>query len=242
MFLRLFLLSIALSALCITSAFSDEAAIRKNLAARLPNLPAIDEISKTPMNGLWEIRMGAEVIYSDESGSFVIEGQLIDTTKRANLTEERISKITAIDFGKLPLKDAVVWKQGNGARKLVIFADPNCGYCKRFEQELNNVKNITVYTFVIPILGGDSPEKSKAIWCAKDKGKAWRDWMVAGTPPPAVSGQCDSAALSRNLALSKKHAVNGTPSLVFEDSERSAGIMSAADLEKKFATLKNKTS
>ncbi len=235
--LRRPLLAIFFSMLCLSTASADEAAIRKNLAIRLPNLPTIDEITKTPVSGLWEIRMGAEVIYSDEQGSFVIEGQIIDTQKRVNLTEERITKLTAIDFAKLPLKDAVVWKQGTGARKLVIFADPNCGYCKRFEQELNNVKNITVYTFLLPILGGDSPEKSKQIWCAKDKGKVWRNWMVDGTPPPTVAGQCDSAALTRNVALGKKHAVNGTPTLVFANSERMAGIMSAADLEKKFSAL-----
>ena len=226
--------------LCVSVAGADEATLRKNLMARLPSLAPIDEITKSPINGLYEVRMGSDIIYSDEQGSFVIEGHLFDTQKKINLTEERVTRLTAFDFDKLPLKDAVVWKQGTGARKLVIFADPNCGYCKRFEQELNNVKNITVYTFVIPILGGDSPEKSKAVWCAKDRGKVWRNWMVSGTPLPEVAAQCDTSALNRNLALSRKHAVNGTPSLVFENSERSAGIMSAADLEKKFASLKAK--
>lgn len=242
MSLRRRLFAIALSALCVSGVFADEAAIRKNLATRLPSLPTIDEVTKTPVNGLWEIRMGAEVIYSDEQGSFVIEGQIIDTQKRINLTEQRIAKLTAIDFAKLPLKDAVVWKQGTGARKLVIFADPNCGYCKHFEKELNNVKNITVYTFLIPILGGDSPAKSKAIWCAKDNGKVWRNWMIDGTSPPSVAGKCDSSALDRNLALGQKHGVNGTPSLVFEDSERIAGVLTAAELEKKFLTLVGKRS
>lgn len=239
MSLRRHLFTIGLSAFCV-SAFADEITIKKNLATRLPNLPQIDEITKTPMNGLWEIRMGSEVIYSDAQGSFVIEGHIIDTQKHLNLTEARIAKLTAFDFAKLPLKDAVVWKQGTGTRKIVVFADPNCTYCKRFEKDLNNVKNITVYTFLFPILGGDSPDKSKAIWCAKDKGKVWRNWMIDGTAPPAVAGKCDTAALDRNVALGRKHGISGTPSLVFEDSERVPGIISAEEVEKKFAEMKGK--
>lgn len=219
------------------STLADEAAIRKNLPARLPNLPAIDEVTRLPVGGLWEVRMGSEVVYSDADGSFVIQGQIIDTRQQRNLTEERIAKLTAFDFAKLPLQDAVVWQQGTGARKLVVFADPNCGFCKRFERELNNVRDITVYTFLVPILGGDSPEKTRAIWCAGDKGKVWRSWMLDGTAPPAVTGRCDTTALARNLALGQKHAINGTPSLVFEDNERVPGILSAGELEKKFSAL-----
>ncbi len=221
----------------VTSAFADEVAIRKNLAIRLPSLAPIDEVTKTPVNGLWEVRMGTEIIYSDEQGSFVVEGNIIDLQKQLNITQDRVAKLTAFDFAKLPLKDAVMWKQGTGARKLVVFADPNCGYCKRFEKELNGVKNITVYTFLIPILGGDSPEKSKAIWCAKDNGKVWRSWMLDGAAPPAVAGACDAGALERNLALGLKHGVNGTPMLVFADNKRMPGIMSADELDKKLSSL-----
>jgi len=213
------------------------ATIRTTLAKRLPNLPHIDEITKSPLPGLWEVRLGSQVIYSDAQGSFVIEGEIIDTARHVNLTQDRVDALTAFDFGKLPLQDAVVWKQGTGARKLVVFADPNCGYCKKLERDLNNVPDITVFTFMIPILGGDSPQKARDIWCARDSGKVWRNWMIAGAQPPAAPAQCDTAALSRNVALGQKHGINGTPSLVFENSERVPGILSAEDLEKKFATL-----
>ena len=158
-------------------AFADEALIRKNLAERLPNFPAIDEVSKTPIPGLYEVRIGTELIYTDERGDHVIQGSIIETKTRSDLTQARIDKITAIDFAALPLKDAIVWKQGTGARKLVVFADPNCGYCKKFETEMQQVKDVTVYTFLYPILGGDSPEKSKNIWCAKDRAAAWDEFM-----------------------------------------------------------------
>ena len=224
--------ALAAGLLCATFAFADDAAIRKTIAERLPDFPKIDEIGKTPIPGLFELRVGTDIFYADENGNHLIEGQLIDTRSRVNLTEVRIAKLTAIDFASLPLKDAIVWKQGKGTRKLVVFADPNCGYCKKFERELSQVKDVTVYTFLFPILGGDSPEKSRNIWCAKDNTAAWRDWMVDGTAPTKSIGPCDSAALARNMALGRKHKVTGTPALVFEDGKRVPGAMSPDQVEK----------
>jgi len=219
-----------------TMAVADDSAIRKNLAERFPDWPKIDEISKTPIAGLYEIRLGTDVFYTDEQGNHIIEGALIETKTRTNLTEARVNKLTAIDFAALPLKDAIVWKQGTGARKLVIFADPNCGYCKRFERDLQGVKDVTVYTFLYPILGGDSPEKSRDIWCAKDNTKAWRDWMLSGAAPVRNMGACDTGALQRNVALGKKHRVNGTPALVFEDGKRIPGALPLDQVEKNLTT------
>ena len=219
---------------------AQEAVIRKAIAERLPDFPPIDEVNKTAIPGVYELRIGTEILYSDEQGSTLIEGQLIDTKTKVNLTEARIAKLTAIDFAALPLKDAIVWKQGAGTRKLVIFADPNCGYCKRFEKELQAVKDVTVYTFLYPILGGDSPEKSRDIWCAKDSTKAWRDWMLDGTTPPRLMGQCDTGALTRNTAMGKKYRVNGTPALVFEDGKRVPGALSLDQVEKQFALSRPK--
>jgi thiol:disulfide interchange protein DsbC len=224
----------------VPAAFAQEAVIRKNIAERMPDFPKIDEVQKTPIPGLYELRVGVDVYYSDELGNHLIEGQVIDTRTRTNLTQARIDKLTQIDFATLPLKDAIIWKQGNGARKLVVFADPNCGYCKRFERDLNQVKDVTVYTFLYPILGGDSPEKSKNIWCAKDKTQVWRDWMLDGTPPPRSMGQCDVAALQRNADLGRKHKINGTPSVVFEDGKRVPGAMSLDQLEKQLVASRGK--
>ena len=224
----------------VSIASADEAAIRKNIAERLPDFPKIDEVSKTQMPGLYELRVGTDLYYTDELGDHLIEGQLIDTRNRLNLTEARISKLTAIDFASLPLKDAIVWKTGTGARKIAVFADPNCGYCKKFEQELQQVKDVTVYTFLYPILGGDSPAKSRDIWCAKDSTKAWRDWMLDGATPAKSLGQCDAAALLRNVNLGRKHKVNGTPALVFEDGRRIPGAMSIEQIEKQLVASRGK--
>jgi thiol:disulfide interchange protein DsbC len=233
------LFALALAALLAAPVLAQEAAIRKNIAERLPDFPKIDEITKTPIPGLYEFRIGTEVFYTDEQGSYIIEGHVIDTRTRANLTQARVDKLTQIDVSKLPLKDAIVWKQGTGERKLVVFADPNCGYCKRFERDLNNVKDVTVYTFLYPILGGDSPEKSKNIWCAKDSTKAWRDWMLDGVTPPKVMGQCDLGALNRTAEMGRKYKINGTPAIVFEDGKRVPGAMNAEQIEKQLVASRN---
>jgi thiol:disulfide interchange protein DsbC len=239
-FLRPSLLAVLCAAALTQSALADDAAIRKNIAERLPDFPKIDEISKTPIAGLYELRVGTDVFYSDDQGNHLIEGQMIETKTRANLTEQRVAKLTAIDFAALPLKDAIVWKQGTGARKLAVFADPNCGYCKKFEAELTQVKDVTVYTFLYPILGPDSQEKSRNIWCAKDKTAAWRDWMLNGAAPARSMGQCDTAALVRNMNMGRKHRVNGTPALVFEDGKRVPGVLPPEEIEKRLVAAARK--
>lgn len=239
------LLSRSMLALCAGllvghAALAQEATIRKNIAERLPDFPKIDEISKTPVAGLYELRIGTDLFYADEQGNHLIQGQLIDTRTRTNLTETRVSKLTEISFADLPLKDALVWKSGTGARKIAVFADPNCGFCKRFEASLQKVKDVTVYTFLYPILGEDSVEKSRSVWCAKDKTKVWLDWMLLGVSPAKPTGDCDSAALQRNLAMGQKHRVNGTPAIVFEDGRRVPGAMSTEQLEKQLVASRPK--
>lgn len=227
------------STLLIGSAFAQEAAIRKNLAERLPNLPKIDEVTKTGMPGLFEIRVnGTDIMYTDAEGNYLIQGNLIDTRARRNLTEERVEKLTAIDFDTLPIKDAFIVKRGNGKRKVAVFEDPNCGYCKRFERDLQNVDNITVYMFLYPILGQSSVDRSKAIWCAKDKGKAWNDWMIKDADAAAATASCNTTALERNVDFGKKHKITGTPTLIFADGNRVPGAIPAAQVEKFLAEVR----
>jgi thiol:disulfide interchange protein DsbC len=215
-------------------AAADEATIRKNLAQRLTDFPKPDEVSKTPMPGIWEVRVGADLFYTDPEGAFLIEGgSIIETRNKANLTQARVAKLTAIAFADLPLKDALVYKQGNGSRKLAVFGDPNCGYCKQLERDLVNLKDVTIYSFVYPVLGPDSDAKSRAIWCSKDAAAAWRGWMIDAQPIQRPLGPCDAKAVERTVAFGRKYKINGTPALVFEDGQRVSGAMRAADLEKR---------
>lgn len=225
-------LAIATVLLCsFQSASAQEATIRKNLSERIPQLPKIDEVSKTPITGLYEIRVnGAEIYYTDAEGNYLVQGSLFDTRQKRNITEERLEKLSAVSFDSLPLKDAVTMVRGNGKRKLAVFADPNCGYCKRFEKDLMKVDNITVHLFLYPILGADSTEKSKNIWCAKDQGKTWDNWMQKGVAPAVAN--CDAAALARNVAFGQKYRITGTPTVIFADGKRVPGAISADQIEK----------
>ena len=210
---------------------AQEAAIRKNLAERLPNLPKIDEVSKTPMNGLFEIRVNeSDIFYTDAEGNFLIQGALIDTKSKRNLTEERTEKLNAVAFDSLPLKDAFTVVRGNGKRKMAVFEDPNCGYCKRFERDLQQVNNVTVYMFLYPVLGADSLDKTKSIWCAKDRAKTWLDVMVRDIPVPKAS--CDTTAIDRTLEFGRKHKITGTPTIFFADGSRVPGAINTAQIEK----------
>ncbi len=220
-------------ALAAGAAHADEAAIRKALAERLPNLPKIDEVTRTPMAGLYEVRYGGtEILYSDDKGEFVlVNGSMVDTRTRVDLTEQRIEKLLAVDFDKLPLADAFAIKQGTGARKMAVFVDPNCGYCKRFERDLSAIKDVTIYTFLIPILGKDSTAKARDIWCSKEQGAAWRAWMLDGVTP-AKTMRCDSTPIERNLAFAQRQRINGTPAVFFTDGTRKPGAISGDMVEK----------
>lgn len=222
--------ALALALMLPFAAHAQEAAIRKNLAERIPALAQIDEISKTAMPGLFEVRVGNEVLYTDAEGNYLIQGSLLDTRNKRNLTDERIEKLTAIDFKDLPAKNAFTIVRGNGKRKLAVFEDPNCGYCKRFEKDMQNVDNVTVSIYLIPILGADSVEKARNIWCAKDKAKAWNDWMHDAAVPKATS--CNTDAITANLELAKKYRITGTPTLVFADGTRVPGAINAQQVEK----------
>ena len=233
-------LSLAITSLMSLSAgaaSAQEAVIRKNLADRLPAFSKIDEVSKTPMNGLYEVRVNEnDIFYTDSDGNFLLQGNLIDTKAKRNLTEERVDKLSAIDFGALPVKDAFVVVRGNGKRKMAVFEDPNCGYCKRFERDLQKVSDVTIYMFLYPILSADSTDKAKSIWCAKDKGKTWQDLMVRDQPVPKAS--CDTTALERNIDFGKKHKITGTPTVFFADGSRVPGAISAQQVEKYLADAK----
>ena len=228
---------VVLTTLATGAALAQETAIRRNLAERLPAFAKIDEISKTPMNGLYEVRVNeSDIFYTDAEGNFLIQGNLIDTKAKRNLTEERVEKLNAIDFGALPIKDAFTIVRGNGKRKMAVFEDPNCGYCKRFERDLQKVSDVTIHMFLYPILSPDSTDKSKNIWCAKDRAKTWQDVMVRDAAVPKAS--CDTAAIERNVDFGRKHKITGTPTVFFADGSRVPGAISAQQVEKLLAEAK----
>ena len=236
-------LSTLLATLALTltavSGYAQEAVIRANIAKRVPQLKDIDEVRKTNLPGIYELRVnGAEIYYTDAKGDYLIQGNLFETKGLRNLTESRINALTAVKFEDLPFKDAFTIVRGNGQRKLAVFEDPNCGYCKRFERDLQKIDNVTVYMFLYPILGADSHEKSKAIWCAKDKGTAWQDWMLREQPAAAAAAMCDVTPLARNVEFGKTYRINGTPTLIFQNGTRIPGAIDAQQIEKNLVAAK----
>ncbi len=205
--------------------------IKRTLEGRLGGVK-IEAVTKTPYLGLYEVRVDNEILYTDEKMSYIFSGNIIDAKSMQNLTEKRLRELSGIKWENLPLDAAVKTVRGNGKRVLAVFSDPNCPFCKRFEKDLAKVDDITIYTFLYPILSQDSHEKAKAIWCSPDRSKAWSDLMLNGKVP--VAAHCDTP-IEKNLALGRKYRINGTPTLVFTSGERVPGAVPAEQLEKMLA-------
>jgi thiol:disulfide interchange protein DsbC len=219
---------------CGVQANPDE--VKKELAKRFPDLKT-ERITKTTYGGLFEVFTGTEIFYTDEKATFVVTGNLIDTGTRVNVTEGRLGKLTAIKFDDLPLANAIKIVRGDGSRRIAIFEDPLCGFCKKFEAEIATLNNVTAYMFLYPILAQDSHVKSKAIWCSKDKLQAWQDWMLRDKAPVSPAPENCSTPVDENVALGQKLRVNGTPVTFFEDGERITGALPLASFEAKLASL-----
>ena len=215
------------------AAHADEASVRKSVETWLGG--KVDAVRKAGVLGLYEVQVGHELYYTDEKVSLLIDGSIIDTKTRKNLTQERLNKLSAINFSDLPLEYAVKTVRGDGKRVFATFEDPNCGYCKRLAKELAGMNNVTIYTFLLPILSQDSAEKSRAVWCAADRAKAWNDLMVNNTPPAA--GSCD-APTEKVVALAQKYNIRGTPTIFLSNGERIPGALPVAQLEQKLAQVR----
>lgn len=226
---RLAVLSFA--TLLATAALADEADIQRTFEKTFS--VKIKGVTKAGYLGLYEVQTGdGQILYTDEKVSVVLDGQLIDTKTRTNVTEERLRKLNAIKFSDLPLDNAIKMVRGNGKRVMATFEDPNCGYCKKLARDLQKLDNVTIYTFLLPILSEDSGRKSRQIWCSGDRVRTWTDWMVEGKTP-AGREDCDTAAITKNQELGGRLRITGTPTLFFADGERVPGAVPLASIEKK---------
>jgi thiol:disulfide interchange protein DsbC len=223
-------LAAALTIGCSAHADQTTDQLKATLEARLPDVE-IKSIAKAPIPGLYEVNLGTQILYSDAGGNYVLVGELLDTKTRTNLTEARLSELNKIDFASLPLGDAIKVVKGNGSRRMAVFSDPNCPYCKRLETSLQSIDNVTVYTFLYPVLSDDSTAKAKSIWCSADRAKTWEAWMLEHRMPTAA-GTCDTSAIDKNLALGHGMNVTGTPTIILADGRRLPGAVPAQTLDK----------
>ncbi len=231
---NLLLLVLSLSSAAISLvAHANEAMLKKSIEAAYPKF-TVDSISKTPYAGLYEVYIGGQIIYTDEKFSFlIVEGRVVDPKSKKDLTTERLTELNKIDFAGLPLDLAIKVVKGNGSRKMAVFSDPDCPFCKRLEQnELVDISEATIYTFLLPLdqLHPDAANKAKLIWCAPDKAKAWQDWVINGALPKK-SASCE-APLEKIANVAKKYAVTSTPTLFFADGKRLTGAYPAAEIDK----------
>jgi len=220
-----------------TIAVASEATLRAALQKKYPEIN-VDSVNKTPLAGIYEVFANGQLIYTDENAAYLfINASLIDTDKKTNLTEERMNRLSAIKFDQLPLNLAFKKVKGKGTRKLAYFGDPNCGYCKKFEQDLTKVDDVTIYVFLYPVLGPDSVEKAKSIWCSKDRAKAWDDQLVNGIAPTAPS-TCDTTAIDKTVEFGKQKRISGTPTMFFADGARVPGAIPVEMIEQRLAAAK----
>lgn len=230
------LLPLAIAGLFVAPAHADEAEIKKAMEAKLGT--KVESVTKSGYLGLYEIYADGSILYTDEKmTAFIAGGQLIDGKTMRNLTEERMRKLTAIKFTDLPFDRAIKQVRGDGKRVLATFEDPNCGYCKRLAKDLQKLDNVTVYTFLYPILSEDSIRKSKQIWCSADRAKAWNDWMIEGRAP-AGKDDCDTSAVAKNQDFGRRLSISGTPTMFFADGERVPGAIPLAKIEQKLGQIK----
>jgi thiol:disulfide interchange protein DsbC len=210
-------------------AVADEAYIKKAIEARMPGAK-VENVAKTPYLGLYEVQVGEELLYVDEQVNYIFVGNVHDGQTLENLTEARMRAMNRIKFSDLPLNQSIKIVKGKGTRQLAYFTDPNCPYCKRLDQELAKMDDLTLYVFLYPILSPDSVNKSQAVWCAKDRGQAWTALMLEGKAPSGKAG-CETP-IQKNLQIGQKLRVKATPTLFFANGERVAGAMPADELNK----------
>jgi thiol:disulfide interchange protein DsbC len=200
--------------------------------SRLKPGTKVESVTKAPFFGLYEVRVGSDILYTDENVNYLFAGSVYDTKTMTNLTEERVAKLTTVRFEDLPFKDSIKLVNGTGKRQIAYFSDPNCPYCKQYEKNLTQIKDTTVYVFLYAILGDDSVKKAKTLWCAPDRAKAWNDWMLRGQM--ASTPACDSP-IDSNRALGERLNVRATPTTILSNGERVPGAIPIAQLQKAIA-------
>ena len=207
---------------------------KESVQKAFPFFPKVDEIRQVPNSEFIEIRTGkSNLAYTDQKLSYLIRGEFHEAKTGFNITKERISELSAIDFKTLDIKNSIKIIYGTGERKMATFEDPNCGFCKRYTKTIQEASNVTLYVFLYPILGADSVEKSKNIWCAKDKEKTYQAWMLRGEVPAAAS--CDTSAIDRNKAFGAEHAIRGTPGSIFASGKTISGAVDVKTLNEMLA-------
>lgn len=213
------------------AASADEAAVRRLLQGKLGDA-TIESVQHAPFGDLYEVVLrganGVQILYVDSEAGVILSGQAFDAKSGRNLTAERSRKLAAIKWSSLPFDDAITIVRGNGRRKIAVFTDPNCPYCKRFEKDLAKLDDSTVHIFLFPVIKPESVPETKAVWCSPDRAKAWRDLMLRDVQPVAAA-DCKTP-VEKLVALGRRLGANSTPTWFVESGERYSGALTFDDL------------
>lgn len=209
------------------AALADEAAVRRMVQDKLRGGGELESVQKAPWGDLYEVVVrgpdGPLIYYVDSRATVIFAGQAIDAKSGRNLTEERQRKLTAVKWESLPFQWAITSVRGTGRRKIAIFSDPNCPYCKRFEEDLAKLDDITVHILPWAVVKPESVTQAKAVWCSKDRVKAWNDLMFRRIEPQAPT-DCDNP-IEKLIEYGKKLGANSTPTWFLQTGERYSGAM-----------------
>ena len=214
------------------------------LSKQFPDIHFRDIRPSATIPGWFEIGTDNELVYSDATGDHIFVGYVVDAHSRENLTAKRWNELNAVDYKTLPLEQAIKTVRGDGSRQLVVFEDPLCPFCRKLEQGIADLTNVTIYTFLFPLesLHPGATVVSRQIWCSSDRTAAWSDWMQrkpedTSTPKSVNGSACDGDPIAQNRALGQQLRINATPTLVFPDGSRVANAISKDDIEKRLAKV-----
>jgi thiol:disulfide interchange protein DsbC len=225
------------AAIAFSSAHADLGKLRDTVQQHVGQKGRVTSVSATPYAGIYEVVINnSQIGYTDAKGQVFIAGNMFDFKTSANLSERRLEELRRVDFSKLPLDKAIVKVKGNGARKLAVFSDPDCPFCKRLEPELEKLENVTIYTFLYPLTGlhPDAMRKATLVWCSADRVQAWDDLMLRGKLPEGGNLSCATPILEI-IDLAKTLGINGTPGIVFADGQMVPGMLPLEQIEARLA-------
>lgn len=217
--------ALAMAASATSAQNPEQALFEINLKKLYPGT-TFKNIRTSPVPGVYEVQMGATITYVDSSGKYFFFGKLYDMPSQTDLTETRLAEVNKLDVTALPLHDAIKQVKGAGSRTLIVFSDPDCPFCKSLETSLQELRDVTIYTFMFPLGGisADSQRKSINVWCSKDKTAAWESLMLRNKQAPDAN--CDNP-VERNVALGAKLGISGTPTMFSGDGRKRAGAANA---------------
>lgn len=206
---------------------SQTESLKNQLQKEMGEHVQVKTVEKSVLPGIYQVVIENEVIYADATGRYIFSGNLFDTKERESLTEKLRNQVNKIDFAKLPIERAMITKRGTGKQKLVVFSDPRCQFCQQYEAELKKLEDVTIYTYIYPILGEQSEQLAKKIWCSPNRNKAWEDWMFSKKEPTQSKKSCDDAVLQKNIAWGKEIYIQGTPTTILPSGRRFSGVIDA---------------